>query len=77
MVGLSGKMTYLAYRHLENALSAAEEAFSRETPLGTRALEIWEELNRLIQNVVCERIRFEEIEGGACSRAAPHETPSD
>ena len=58
-------MTSQIYRRLENALAAAEETLSREALLGTRAREIWEELNRLIQKVVCERIRLEEIEGQA------------
>ena len=63
MVRLGENMTCEAYHRLENALAQAEEMLSQEALRGTRAREIWEELNRLIQKVVCERIRLEEIEG--------------
>ena len=51
------------YRLLEAKLVEAEEIFCPQVKFGTRALEIRDDLTRLLGKVVCERIRAEAAEG--------------
>ena len=47
------------YRTLESYLAAAEERFFSEHLVGALAFEIRDDLLRLIEKVVCARIRAE------------------